>query len=107
MPFRFSDFLDFHFHEIFQRKLIDEFWSFDDDDIITEDLIDDSFLYQFFIFLYPIHIHMQDFFVVDIDIRVGRALDFLFVDSQAFRKSFGQQSLPRTEFSVEEEYFML
>jgi len=50
---------------------------------------------------------MQDSFVVDIDVGVGWTLDFLFVDSEPSRKSFGQQSLPRAEFSVEEEYFVL
>ena len=65
----------------FERKLVDEFWPFDNDIFKFIYLVNDSFLYKLAIFLDSIHIYMKKLRFVDVEIGVGRALNEVVVQS--------------------------
>ena len=70
-------------------------------------LVDDAFFYHLFKAIESVHIQMEQLVVVDVEIGVCWALDVVWSDSKSLCKSLGERSLPRSEFSVQEEDFML
>jgi hypothetical protein len=77
------------------------FGPFDDDMVIFLYLCEDAFFHELAVFLDPIHVDVKKLGTVGVQIRIGRALDVMLVQSESFGESFGEQGFPCSQFSVQ------
>lgn len=85
----------------------EKFWSLDDDIWISFDKRRKLDVEDLVEIMYSIHINVQEFFVIDVKICVGRALYLLRINSQRCSISLDKRSLSCPKFSTEEEVRVL